>query len=337
MSGDAGRCTGERPIASTRWRDRAGVRGALGQRLAEQRVGVLAEGAVDVLVAPHDALRHPGRPARVDEPQLVAGARLAGRRVVLGEQRLVVEGTVEERRAVVDLHDRPQPGQRVPHRLDRRGERPVEDEHLGVGVLEQVGELGVEVAVVHVHVHGPGLQPAVHRLEELVAVVEVERDLRIGLEPQRAERRGEPGRPVVEVAPRAPGRALHERRPSRAACRSRTRTPSPGSSRPSRPPGRCGSAAYARSPWRLAGADSASRGPPRRAPGARHPGRTSQRRAALHARRRPRRLRHPPGPGPAAGAAVRPPGRRPPADLRGRRRGPPRPHEAARDHAVAPR
>jgi hypothetical protein len=52
----------------------------------------------------------------------------------------------------------------------------VEQEDLGVGVVEQVGELVVELAVVDVDVDGPRLEGGELRLEVLVGVEEVERD-----------------------------------------------------------------------------------------------------------------------------------------------------------------
>ncbi len=127
------------------------------------------------------------------------------------EELLERHRAVEGRAAVVDLHHDPQGGEPVPDRVDVGGQRAVEDEHLGVGVLEQIGELVLEVPVVHVHVHRPGLQRPVHGLQELVAVVQVERDFRARLDAVRGESRREPRRSLVEGLPRVSPVALHDR------------------------------------------------------------------------------------------------------------------------------
>ena len=70
-----------------------------------------------------------------------------------GDELLVVDGATAEQIAgagVVDLDQQLQLRQPVDDTADPVGERGVEDERLGVGVVEQVPELLVEVAVVDV-------------------------------------------------------------------------------------------------------------------------------------------------------------------------------------------
>ena len=76
-----------------------------------------------------------------------------------GDHVLVPLGAVEVRAVVVDL-DPPAPpaGSRSRTAADPVAERRVEDHDLAVGVLEQVVQLVVEVAVVDVDRHGPLLE-----------------------------------------------------------------------------------------------------------------------------------------------------------------------------------
>jgi hypothetical protein len=53
----------------------------------------------------------------------------------------------------------------------------VVDHRARARVLEQVDELLVDVAVVHVHGHAARLERAEHAFEIFVAVVEIERDV----------------------------------------------------------------------------------------------------------------------------------------------------------------
>ena len=79
----------------------------------------------------------------------------------------------------------------------------VEEERLGVGVVEEVDELLLEVPVVDVDGHRAQLERAEQAFDVLVGVVEVRRDLRVGSETGGAGRGREAGRAVVELAPGA--------------------------------------------------------------------------------------------------------------------------------------
>ena len=86
-------------------------------------------------------------------------------------------------------------------------------EDLGVGVVEQVEQLVVGVAVVHVDRDAAHLERRVLRDHVLDAVVEVERDLRVGLQAEVDERLRETSRLLVVLAPRHPLVAVDQRRP----------------------------------------------------------------------------------------------------------------------------
>ena len=82
------------------------------------------------------------------------------------------------------------------------GERAVEHDGDRVGVVPQVDELVVGVAVVGVDRDEAGLEGGEHRLEVLGAVVEVLRDLVLLGRPGVEQRAGDAVGPAVELAPR---------------------------------------------------------------------------------------------------------------------------------------
>ena len=84
----------------------------------------------------------------------------------------------------------------------------MEEQRLGVGVVEEVDELVLEVPVVHVHRDAAHLERRVQALEVLVAVVEVRRDLGARLRarprPTPAARRAARSSNSVHVRRRSP-------------------------------------------------------------------------------------------------------------------------------------
>ena len=118
---------------------------------------------------------------------------------------------VEMGATVVDLDDRAELGRPREHALDAVTQARVEEQHLAVGVLEQVEQLVVGVAVVDVDRDTAHLERRVLRDDVLDPVVEVERDLRIGLKAELDERLRQPGGLVVVVAPRETLVAVDER------------------------------------------------------------------------------------------------------------------------------
>ena len=138
MSGDAGRCTRSAPASTMRLRERPDLGHRVGRRRADERVRAVAEHAEQVLGAPHDALRHAGGAARVEEVEVVAAALDARHRLVRGEQLLVLDRELLARRAVVDLDPELHVRRAVADLGDVVAERAVEQQRLGVGVVEQV-------------------------------------------------------------------------------------------------------------------------------------------------------------------------------------------------------
>jgi hypothetical protein len=70
----------------------------------------------------------------------------------------------------------------------------VEDDRFGIGVVEEIPELVVEIPVVDVDRHAAHLEDAELGLHELVRVVHEQRDLGTGSDPRVGQRRGDPGR-----------------------------------------------------------------------------------------------------------------------------------------------
>ena len=84
---------------------------------------------------------------------------------------------------------------------DALGERRVEHECLGIGVVEEVPQLVVEVPVVDVDRHAANLECPVLRLEVLVPVVHVQPDLGVMTKTGRGVRGGESCGAVVVLGP----------------------------------------------------------------------------------------------------------------------------------------
>ena len=89
----------------------------------------------------------------------------------------------------------------------------MEHDRLGVGVVEEVGDLLRAVPVVGVDRHHAGLERGDERLQVLDAVVQVAGDLRLVAEPGGHEVGGEGAGPPIELAPRDDPVALHLARP----------------------------------------------------------------------------------------------------------------------------
>ena len=98
----------------------------------------------------------------------------------------------------------------------------MEHERLGVGVVEEVPELLVEVPIVHVHRHAAHLERGVLRFEVLVAVVEEQPDLGVVTEPRRAVGARRDGRRARRTPPRCGGSARGRGRPRRGSRRRST-------------------------------------------------------------------------------------------------------------------
>ncbi len=117
------------------------------------------------------------------------------------------------RAAVVDFDPDAHVRSPVAHLGHAVAQARVEEQRLGIGVVEEVDEFVFGVPVVDVHRDAAHLERRVQALEVLIAVVEVRRDLGTRLQARRAERGREAGGAVVELGPRAPPFALHDRYP----------------------------------------------------------------------------------------------------------------------------
>ena len=167
--------SGERPAD-------VGEGSRLVQRVAEGRGHLDGE----VVLTPHDALRHTGRSAGVQHVEVVARATPRGNHALRRRLcRILVRCRPVWARAapVVD----PQPHLHLREagtdRLDRVGERSVEDDAARVGVVPQVEQLVGGVSVVRVDRDKRALERREHRLHVLRAVVQVLSDGLLALEP----------------------------------------------------------------------------------------------------------------------------------------------------------
>ncbi len=151
-----------------------------GKRFYRPEDGASHGGDVDVVVPPQHTLWHAGGATGVEDEEVVAGRhRHAGGRRRGRSDRLVVDGAREQRVAglVGHLDQHAQRRQPVADGSDVRGELGVVDQRGGAGVQQQVEQLFLHVAVVHVHRGDPGAIAGNHRLEVLVAVAQVDAEV----------------------------------------------------------------------------------------------------------------------------------------------------------------
>ena len=176
-----------------------------------------------VFVAPHDAFRHPGGPARVEDVERVG--RPFGEVAVAerhGERGLVLDRADRSFgvrvRAVVDDDERAEAGQGVTQRGELRRELAVEDHGACVGVVEEVPQLLLDVAIVHVDRDRTELERGEHPFEVLDAVVQVQRDVVARADAAAGEHVGELRGALVGLREREPSGPAHERGRGRAPC-----------------------------------------------------------------------------------------------------------------------
>ena len=149
----------------------------------------LATGAEELLAQPErvghaaadrvpDALGKACGPARIRQEDILLAAAHPGRRLGRSDQLLIAARARQPNsaRTFADLDDQANPGGLVADRRHPLAQRRVEEERLGLAVLQQRPQLGAAVAVVHVGGHARGFQGGEERLEVLRAVVEVAGD-----------------------------------------------------------------------------------------------------------------------------------------------------------------
>ena len=175
----------------------------------------------EVVVGQHHALRAARRAARVElEGDVVRSARRVRIDGLVGADPLVV---VLELLVAADHEDRADRRQRVGDGVQHRHEVGSDDEHLGLGVVDDELDLRRREAPVDVDADGVGERRAEEHLEVLDAVLVEEGDavLRTDARPRRGRR--PPGRPARTARPTSlPGRrapATRRRRRSVACVR----------------------------------------------------------------------------------------------------------------------
>ena len=162
-----------------------------------------AEDAQHVFLAPHHTLRHAGGTAGVQDVDVVVGTLTEVALRAPRRERVLVVDRAERRgvgaRAVVDRDEVPQHRQRIAHGRDARRVLRVVHEGDEIGVVEEVAELGLDVAVVHVHGNRAQLVGREDRLDERVAVHAVDADVIALADALRLEVVRQPVRPLLEL------------------------------------------------------------------------------------------------------------------------------------------
>ena len=155
------------------------------ERLAGVEVDAAAEHPPEVLVAPHHALGEAGRATGVDDVQVVGAALREVPLVALALEGVLERDAAERRevRVVVGVEhvrDRDEGVQLLVLRRagrDERGVGALVDQRHDVGVVEEVVELPLDVAVVHVDVDGADLHHGEYGDDVLDAVLGVDADV----------------------------------------------------------------------------------------------------------------------------------------------------------------
>jgi hypothetical protein len=177
-------------------------------------VDAAAEREDHVLLPPHDPLRHAGGTAGVEEVVVVGRARAEVARVAGSGERLLVRNGAERRdvlsAAVLDDHEVPELREPTPDRRDPRRELPLVDQRHQVRVVEEVGELRLDVAIVDVDGDGAQLVAGEHPLDELRRVEGVDADVLAGRHALRRQVVRQSVRAPLELRIGAPGRIRDE-------------------------------------------------------------------------------------------------------------------------------
>ena len=162
------------------------------------------------------ALGHAGSATGIEHVELVAlGPHARGRRalalqIVVTNRALDMHAAIR-RRAIIDLDQTLQTRYRLAHPCHAIGERGVIDQGLDVGVVEQVGELLIEVAVVDIDRHAAHFHRGEISLTVLGRVVQIHADPRMGAEPGLEQTLREPCGALFVVAPGNAACALRDR------------------------------------------------------------------------------------------------------------------------------
>ena len=154
------------------------------------------------LVRPHHALGHAGGAAGVEDEQIVVGALAeVPRRALPGDGRFQfhradgrrVTGTV-----IGNMDTGVQRGRLLRHRGDMGAELLMVDAGHHVGVGEYVRQLVLHVAIVDVDGHCAQFETGEHRLQVLIAVVQVQAHMVTGPDAPRGQEVGKLVRPALQ-------------------------------------------------------------------------------------------------------------------------------------------
>ena len=183
------------------------------RRPSSVRIATAEHAVHEVAHSEHDALGHARRTAGEQHVHLVRAA-CAARCGVGGDRVGPPRGTGDKagrarHHVLGHLHHHTQLREPIRNPCDPVGQRIVEEERFDVGILEQIGELVVEVAVVHVHRDSSALERGVLRGQVLVRVVEEQSDFLIGADLVRLQEPGDAGCSIVVLAPDHPLGTVH--------------------------------------------------------------------------------------------------------------------------------
>ncbi len=175
----------------------------VGRGLTEDRIAAGPEHGEQITLGPHHTLRHAGGPAGVDHQDVVlAPTPRADHAVGAGrDDRLVVDRPIGLGLAVGHHVPALHQGQLRADLVEQRSEARMEHHRLGVGVVEEVGDLVWPVSVVGVERHQAGLERGHVGLEVGGIVVEIGGDLRLLVQPGRQEIGSQGVGPPIEVVP----------------------------------------------------------------------------------------------------------------------------------------
>ena len=163
------------------------------------------EASEEVVLAPHDALGHPGGAAGVEHDQVIRGPLRRQRKVAsgLGGYLLVggrpvgaCSGAIVDEEPALDLVGLGADA------FDALGERAMEHDSDGIGIVPEVEQLFVAVSVVGVDRDESDPKAGEHALHVFGAVVEVERHLVLMDSTKRGEPPGNSGRSGLKLPPR---------------------------------------------------------------------------------------------------------------------------------------
>ena len=195
---------------------RGELRGALKRRLAEHgRVGFVEE-ARELAHRISHALGHAGSATGVEHVELIALRLDARRRFRIGlnvvvAQRACHHVTPIGTGSVLDFDQEFHARHQLAHARHPISQRAVIDQRLDIGVIEQVSEFLVEIAVIDVDRHAAHLHRGEIGFAVLGRVVEVHADPRMRAESAFQQTLGEPRRALLVLCPGVALRALHDR------------------------------------------------------------------------------------------------------------------------------